>query len=839
MTKLLYYIKQKEEKSFLVTLKDNLSPRKRLYYEDIKKIADPGSIFLLQSHLKDNILQNKDTLQCNEITLDQKNLSIFLKQVKADIFFNNKKVFFDKEPFNIYYNVKKQFKNLLVKASFIRGEKIIDIDKCDMLLIGKEIIFLYEGKFHLTSDLFDQKLIKKLKKGSIILSGNLKDEFISENKSKIIYQEEEKITILPILKITDDRGLFANLEFSYEGKRVVFYKNDLYPDKDRRDFSEENLFEKDLIDAGYSRWQNSYYCPLDKIYDVVKFLIELGWGVVKDNQQIVLQTDYTFFVDENFNVTADLSLGEEKVSLSSILPETKGSHFLNVSSEKIALLDKEFTNSPLLRQIDKDKKHTLGLLLLAAEDNKVILNEKMKSLALEYIDLSYIEPSSSFKGALYPYQKKSVGWFNFLSKYNLGALLADDMGLGKTVQVLAFFSLMRKKLPTLVVVPKSLIFNWQNEVNKFLPDQQVYVHSGLNRTKDSSTLMQHSLILTSYAILRTDIELLDKIEYESIILDEATYIKNPSSLLAKACFSLVSHFKIALTGTPIENSYKDLWSIFYFLMPGLLNKKLLSKNQNILTQDDISDIKMKIRPFILRRKKKEVGKDLPKLIEQVVFLQMSDEQKEVYEEYKKQIKDSKVDENAKILKAILKLRQICNHPCFANDSISIDSVKLNRIIEDIKEVEKEGNKVLVFSQFTSMLKLIEKELTKLDVSSLYLDGSINEKKRKDLVESFQTQDERVFLISLKAGGYGLNLTKADYVFIVEPWWNDAVENQAISRAHRIGGQEVLIAKRYIIEDSIEKKMLNLKKSKYFKAQNMMDLDYSLNLTKKDFLYLLD
>ena len=406
----------------------------------------------------------------------------------------------------------------------------------------------------------------------------------------------------------------------------------------------------------------------------------------------------------------------------------------------------------------------------------------------------------------------------FLYRSGFHGLLADEMGLGKTVQVLGFLSQLEINHPILIVMPTSLLFHWKKEVRTFLPHLDVYVHSGSDRL---DSLEGKSLILTSYAILRQDHALFSERYFECVILDEAQMIKNPEAQVSQCAFSLQAKMKLALTGTPVENRWDDLWSLFYFLMPELLgDRKTFSARVSLL--------KKKLRPFILRRTKEAVAKDLPEKIEQTVWVEMEEPQRAFYEEWLKKTKKglTSASKRFEILEAILRLRQICCHPDLVDGSAAVASAKLERLLLDIETVVQEGRKALIYSQFVSMLSLIKKELQERGIAYVYLDGSSQD--REAVVNRFQEDPATpLFLISLKAGGVGLNLTAADYVFLYDPWWNNAVESQAIDRAHRFGRKETVIARRYVVETSIEEKIMHLKAHKAGLSKGLFDFDQEM------------
>lgn len=433
-----------------------------------------------------------------------------------------------------------------------------------------------------------------------------------------------------------------------------------------------------------------------------------------------------------------------------------------------------------------------------------------------------VEVPKGLTATLRHYQKDGLNWLNFLDDFNFGSCLADDMGLGKTIQVLAFILSQREKVKyntNLVVVPASLIFNWKAEVDKFAPSIKVKTIYAGERTKTTDTFDDYEIILTSYGTLLSDIRFLKDYRFNYIFLDESQLIKNPDSQRYKAVRMLQSRNKVTMTGTPIENNTFDLYGQLSFACPGLFGSKQQFADLYSTPIDQFKDsrraeeLQQKIRPFILRRTKEQVAKELPDKTEIVLYCEMGTEQREVYEANKKEIQDfilgKQEDELPKssmhVLKSITTLRQICNSAALLADGKSYlqASSKIDVLMEQIES--KAGNhKILVFSQFVTMLDLIKKQLESRGIKYEYLTGQT--RKRAEVVSSFQQNaDIPVFLISLKAGGTGLNLTEADYVYLVDPWWNPAVENQAIDRAYRIGQHKNVMAVRLICPDTIDRK----------------------------------
>jgi len=431
---------------------------------------------------------------------------------------------------------------------------------------------------------------------------------------------------------------------------------------------------------------------------------------------------------------------------------------------------------------------------------------------------------------LRPYQKEGYKWASVLAKLGFGGVLADDMGLGKTLQMIAFIC-SEKEGTHLVVSPASLVYNWESEFAKFAPSIKVaaVVGNANERKMVIDDYKDYNVLITSYDLLKRDIEEYNDKRFNCQIIDEAQYIKNPTTLAAKAVKTINSRVRFALTGTPIENRLSELWSIFEYLMPGYLYSYKSFKErfeEHIITPSKKEDEALKrlrkmIEPFLLRRLKKDVLKDLPDKVEEVFYAKFDDKQKELYQATEKNllmnIKKSSREEikenKLQILAELMRLRQICCDPSLVVDNYKSESAKLDALIGLIESAISNGHRILLFSQFTTMLDLIKERLNEMNVSSFMLTGGTSKKKRRELVESFQEGNADIFLISLKAGGTGLNLTAADIVIHYDPWWNVAAQNQATDRAHRIGQHNKVTVIKLIMKDSIEERILKLQDKK--------------------------
>lgn len=520
--------------------------------------------------------------------------------------------------------------------------------------------------------------------------------------------------------------------------------------------------------------------------------------------------------------------------------------------------------SELFENIDEEeaprlKKHFVGLVNLLSRDGIVttMMNRKLSALS-DFEEIKDVPLPEKFNGELRPYQKAGYNWLHFLKDYGLGGCLADDMGLGKTVTTLAFLEKIREEkpdAPSLLVLPTSLIYNWQKEASRFTPHLRVMVHYGTQRIKDAGAFAMYDLIICSYGVLRSDIDFIRHFRFNYAILDESQSIKNAGSANFKAVMDLNTRNRLILTGTPLENSTLDLWSQMSFINPGLLGSlsSFKKKYQNPIEKEkDENSLKIlstRIRPFMLRRNKRQVARDLPEKIESVVYCQMTEEQEKLYEETRSYVRNQIMGmqesgtlgkSSILVLQGLSKLRQLANHPAMVSPEYQGESGKGNDVMQRIREVVQEGSKTLVFSQFVKHLEFVAEALRREGVPFLYLDGST--KNRIELVERFQKHNtELVFLISLKAGGVGLNLTAAENVFILDPWWNPAIEAQAVDRAHRIGQTKTVFSYKFISQNSIEEKIVELQNTKkqLFDELIMEEESFFKSLTTEDILSLIE
>ena len=425
------------------------------------------------------------------------------------------------------------------------------------------------------------------------------------------------------------------------------------------------------------------------------------------------------------------------------------------------------------------------------------------------------EVPKDLNATLRDYQVSGFEFFKTLSDYQFGGILADEMGLGKTIQTIAFL-LSNKDKKSIVITPTALIYNWKNELEKFAPTLKVgLLHAAKSeREKILDNIDNYDVILTTYTTYKNDIDKYKNISFDYCIIDEAQNIKNPDAIITKAIKNVNAKVKFALTGTPIENNLMELWSIFDFIMPGYLYNKSKFKSIFVNNDKNIIELKNLIKPFILRRTKKEVITELPDKIEQKIIIDLEKEHKRAYKGYvnliTRKIKENNQD-NITVFSYLTKLRQLCLSPELMVKNYQGKNSKLDVLINIINDSSDE--KILVFSQFTKVLEVIGKRLNEENISYSYLDGKTSAKDRVKLVEEFNTNNNKAFLISLKAGGTGLNLTSANIVVHFDPWWNPAVEDQASDRAHRIGQKNVVNVIKLIAKGTAEERVINLQETK--------------------------
>ena len=647
----------------------------------------------------------------------------------------------------------------------------------------------------------------------------------------------------------------------------------------RRDPRTESAADIKLFELGFREAKDprldpgTLELPAKRMSQVTKDLVVAGWRVEAEGKLIRPLGEFKLALSTGidwFELDGGIRYGDHKVTLPELLAAARrGESMIELGDGSMGMLPEEwFKKYGMLADIatlandglrfTSAQASVLDALLDAQPEIQVdAAFETIRQNLRQFDGVVAIDSPSGFHGELRPYQRDGLGWLDYLQRFGFGGVLADDMGLGKTIQVLAFLqrrrALRQAKGPSLAVVPRSLVFNWIQEAAKFTPRLRVLDYTGPNRHILREMFGEYDLIITTYGTLRTDIAELTQFQFDYAILDEAQAIKNADSQSAKAARLLRSRFKLAVSGTPIENHLGELWSIFEFLNPGMLGndtvfKKYLGTSVT-LDETDRTLLAKILRPFILRRTKQQVVEDLPEKTEQTLYCNMEAEQSRCYDELRTHYRDALLCKNAvelnrskiEVLEALLRLRQAACHPGLINpELVSSSSAKLEMLLPSITEVVEEGHKVLVFSQFTSLLAIVRERLDQEEIIYEYLDGRT--RNRAARVERFQTDpDCSVFLISLKAGGLGLNLTAAEYVYLLDPWWNPAVEAQAIDRSHRIGQTRHVFAYRLICRGTVEEKILELQRKKRDLADAILNADgrgVVENLSREDIEFLL-
>jgi hypothetical protein len=565
-----------------------------------------------------------------------------------------------------------------------------------------------------------------------------------------------------------------------------------------------------------------------------------------------------------FDLTIRVSYGDQVVPLHELRKAILGKQdFILLADGSLGMVPKEWAEKyGLLLRIGQERAGGLRLPALhwsvlaeaglGAGDEALRRELEEKRYRWQGVDRVGGWPvPPAVQAQLRDYQLGGFQWMCLLDEMGWGGCLADDMGLGKTLQTLTFLRHIVQRYPEethLVVCPTSLLYNWETEMKKFVPDLEYHIYYGPSRVLNPAV----SVMLTSYGVLRSDVEELAALKWGYVILDESQAIKNPASQARKAVQQLQSRNRMALSGTPVQNSTFDLYAQMDFLNPGMLGSQDFFRTQFATPVDRNGDkeaaarLRKLVYPFVLRRTKEQVARDLPDRTEMILWCEMGEEQRRIYDRFKETYRAALLDRIGEegmgrssiyILEGLTKLRQICDHPALVKEEGV--SAKLEELIREIEE-NTGHHKALVFSQFTSMLQLIRAALEERGIPYLYLDGSMAAGERKRAVVQFQEEeDTRIFLISLKAGGVGLTLTAADYVYLVDPWWNPAVEQQAIDRSHRIGQEKKVFAYRMICRDTVEEKILQLQERKKSLASDLIadETGFVKQLTREDVDYL--
>ena len=684
------------------------------------------------------------------------------------------------------------------------------------------------------------------------------------------FKREER-SVIPKPKLYLEREgpkIKINLRFDYAGKEIDYFSEtrELVIVEDgvifdiSRDMEEEDRIAEVLNENGVVTHKKYDEFRVDG--DLIDFVVH---SIPSINEQgIAILGEETLFnfkiargkpgmvmeVRSNvdwFDIKGEVRFGKDKVEMESVLEAIfQNKRFVDLGNGKQGAIPKNWISDLKAYKgffnREKDglklsKYHMPVLESLINLSRKNTLDNAVRDSVGKFKNFEKIENveiPKNIRANLRDYQKTGYDWLNFLRDYGFNGILADDMGLGKTLQAICLLQKIKdegKKKPFLVVVPTSLVFNWKNEVDKFSPGMKTYLHHGSGRVRGeksfAKTLDSTDLVITTYGVLRNDLSLFAMRDFEYIILDEAHAIKNPLSVNARSVNALRGNHKLAISGTPIQNNLMELWSLFNFLSPGYLGTYDSFKENFVLRIEGEKDegavnaLKRMVDPFLLKRNKDVIADELPAKTEMVLRSTFGPEEGVAYNNWKdyysgeisRSIKDKGISKSRlKIFEGLTKLRQAALHPKMVDPKYEGGSAKFDLLIMEVEKVLAEGHKVLIFSSFVKMLSIVKEEFEKRGVKYSYLDGSSSN--REKIIQEFQDSEKaRPFLISIKAGGIGLNLTSADYVFIVDPWWNPAVEMQAMDRAHRIGQTKPVFVYKMISEGSVEEKILELQESK--------------------------
>jgi superfamily II DNA or RNA helicase len=701
------------------------------------------------------------------------------------------------------------------------------------------------------------------------------------NVPKELEWTERRIEPIPVLQV-DTRAdpLRARAVFDYDGALVdrndpavpIFGKVVIVRDRTAEELRLEQLWSLQFR----SNW-GGIQVTSRQFQNALPALLSSGWRVERDGTAYATPGNLKLRVSTGidwFDLEGEASFGDQEVALPVLLEAIdRGDTQVMLPDGSVGVIDEQWQAQLAafmrLSGRGKGKKLQFGVAqlplidALLASRPEVTFDEKFAEARKTLLDVKPVamDAAPSFTGILRHYQRESLGWFESLRKLGFGGCLADDMGLGKTIQVLAMLDARRDEpgregRPSIVVVPRSLIFNWKSEAARFTPQVRVLDLSTDARAQLRDAAGDYHLLLTTYGILRKDPQLFAAIKLDYAILDEAQAVKNSAAASSKAVGLLDARHRLALSGTPVENRVGDLVSIFQFLNPGMLSSPSTrvssiarsAGGKGPEAQESRELLSKAVRPFVLRRTKAQVAPELPARVEKTIYCELSERERKDYDELRdhyRAVIAGKVQTSGlakskiHVLEALLRLRQAACHPGLLNPRTSRTSSKFEMLLEEVHSIVEEGSKAIIFSQFTSLLALLRRDLDQLGYRYAYLDGKTKERDAE--VDRFQNDPTvPLFLISLKAGGVGLNLTAAEYVFLLDPWWNPAVEAQAIDRTHRIGQTRSVFAYRLVARDTIEEKILQLQASKRELAEAIISEDNSVlrGLTEEDLELLL-
>lgn len=772
-----------------------------------------------------------------------------------------------------------------------RGEERMDLAEPSLITAGG-LVFAREQVAPLDGNASFPWIFHLRKSPRLIVPGKDTDEFLASilaskdappvDVPEELRYEEVRLAPRPCLRVRAlrpgewvARRLEARLFFDYEDRRVAgpansrgFFETEarrfVVRDVDVETAAAERLRELGLkpISAAPGE-QPAWQVAPSKLPGLVHALLDVGWHVEAEGKTFrrpgQMRVEVSSGVDW-FELRGEVNYGETTAKLPELLAALRrGEKMVQLGDGTYGLLPEEWLSrfGPIAGMGASEAGHVrfrksqAGLLdaLLAAEPEISCdaAFERVREQLRSFQGVAAADQPAGFVGHLRDYQREGLGWMHFLRRFGFGGCLADDMGVGKTAQVLALLETRRELRaaggegrpggPSLVVVPRSLVFNWKQEAARFTPRLRILDYTGTAR--EAQQFADYDVVLTTYGTLRRDVPRFQETNFDYLVLDEAQSIKNADTESAKAARLLRGEHRLALSGTPVENHLGELWSLFEFLNPGMLGSAGVFKQASGAARNPSAEVRQllaqALRPFILRRTKEQVARELPPKTEQTIYCELEPLQRRLYDELRlhyreallKRIQEQGLSKSKiQVLEALLRLRQAACHPALVDPRRATESsAKLDVLLDHLGEVTEEGHKALVFSQFTSLLRIVRQRLDDQGIAYEYLDGATVD--RQSPVERFQSDPEcRLFLISLKAGGLGLNLTAAEYVFLLDPWWNPAVEAQAMDRAHRIGQTRHVFAYRLIARETVEEKVLELQNTKRDLAEAILSADNS-------------
>ena len=766
---------------------------------------------------------------------------------------------------NQFFTWEKQESLAIVNQFLPKGEIIIDkdhwSDKLQNFILplckDYDVNFGNLEKEEIRDASPDCKLLLKEKGDYLIL-----EPIFSYKGYEVGYSEKEKM-ILPVAEklLVIQRNLEA--ERTFISKIENLHSNFIKPEG-------TNTLALKGSDVLKDNW---FFLFIDAVKDMS--ITIYGFDALKHFRFNTSKPSTKIFISSNtdwFDAKIEISFGSQQVTVDDIKKALLSKQqYVQLQDGSLGILPEEWIKRySLLFRVGEGRQTNIKLSKYHFSVIEELYNERNDEELFFQLEGKYeklkenfaikeIEAPEHLKPILRPYQESGFRWLNYLREVQWGGILADDMGLGKTIQALSYMFYLKQEVGTLkalVVCPTTLMYNWQNEITKFTPGLTFYIHHGGSRLRENLQQDHIDIIITTYGTLRSDIKQFVDLDLDYVVLDESQAIKNPSSKVAKAACLLRSKNRLCLSGTPLQNNTFDIFAQMNFLNPGMLGSVEFFKQEFAIPIDKFGEkvqkdhLRKLLYPFILRRTKEQVAKDLPEKQEMVLFCEMGSEQRRIYDAFRNDFREKilgTVDSigvgrsQLTILQGLMKLRQICDSPYIMNEPERYPntSVKLEEIGRELTE-NISNHKALIFSQFLGMLALIKEKLRELNVPFEYFDGSTVATERERAIQNFQNNDDcRVFLISLKAGGVGLNLTAADYVYIVDPWWNPAVEQQAIDRTHRIGQTKNVFAYRMICTDTVEDKILKLQDRKRALARDLItdDEGFVKSLSREDVEYL--